>query len=245
MRFIYGRAHSRGRDQPRLDPADYPSWDSEKLDHFLSNQCLLDRPLPGLAVDHHAEVFYAWREAIEAGILKRRFEVTHVDAHSDLAYSDTGRRYLRREVLSWPLEARSHPKEGNDALGDGNYLAFAIANRWISSIEYVIGGRPECECFDDEPPYEWQPGDLTFDDFEGSDPFSRVLRLSSTGSTPSAEPEPPVAFDWYRYQQFQAREPYDFVFLARSRPYTAESADELYERISRRFIGDWPALQSG
>jgi hypothetical protein len=52
-----------------------------------------------------------------------------------------------------------------------------------------------------------------------------------------------VGFDWYRYQQFQAREPYDFIFLARSRPYTPESADELYERIKRRFIGDWLAAR--
>jgi hypothetical protein len=241
--FIYGTAYSCGRDQPRLNPGEYPPWDSKKLDEFLSNQCLLDGPLPGLAVDHHAEVFYAWREAIEAGILKEKFEVTHVDAHSDLAYFDTGRRYLRHEVLSQPIEARRYPKEGDEALYDGNYLAFAVANRWISSIEYVIGGRSEWECFDDEPPYEWQPGDLTFEDFEGSSPFSRVIRLSPAGSTPSAEPEPPVAFDWYRYQQFQAREPYDFIFLARSRPYTPESADELYERIKRRFIGDWLAAR--
>lgn len=242
--FIYGRAHFRGRDDPRLDPDEYRSWNSKKLDEFLSNQCLLDGPLPGLAVDHHAEVFYAWRDAIEAGILKEKFEVTHVDAHSDLAYFDTGRQYLRHEVLSSPIEARRYPKEGVDALGDGNYLAFAIANRWISSIEYVIGGRPEWECFDDEPTYEWQPGDLTFEDFESSSPFSRVIRLSSARSTPAAEPEPAVAFDWCRYQRFQARKPYDFIFVAHSRPYTPQSADELYTRIKERFIGDWPVARN-
>jgi UPF0489 domain len=243
--FIYGTATSRPRDQPRLDPDAHPPWDPEKLEDFLVNQCLLTEPLPGLAVDHHAEVFGAWREAIEAGVLEERFEVTHVDAHSDLAFFDSGRTYLRHEVLSWPVEMRRYPKEGEDALYDGNYLAFAIANRWISSIDYVIGGRDEWESVDDEPPYEWQPGDLTFEDFESSTPFSRVIRLSSAANTPCAEPEPPVAFDWYRYQQFQAPAPYDFIFLARSRPYTPESADELYEQIERQFIGDWPTARSG
>ena len=243
--FIYGKEHSRGRDQPRLDPDEFPPWDSKKLDDFLSAQCLLDGPLPGLAVDHHAEVFHAWRDGIEAGILKPKFEVTHIDAHSDLAFIDTGRSYLKRKVLASPLEARRHPNEGVDALGDGNYLAFAIANRWISSIEYVIGGRPEWECVDDEPPYKWQPGDLIFEDFEGRTPFSHVIRLAPAGNPPSAEPEPPVAFDWYRYQQFQARASYDFIFLAHSRPYTPESADELYERIAQRFIGDWPVGPHG
>ena len=242
--FIYGHAYSRLRGEPRLDPGEYPPWDPPKLDDFLLNQCLLERPLPGLAVDHHAEVFRAWRDAIEAGVLGEKFEVTHVDAHSDLAFFDTGRRYLKHDVLSRPVEARRYPEEGETALYDGNYLAFAIANRWVSSLEYVIGGRPEWECLDDEPPYSWQPGDLTFEDFEDSTPFSRAIRLSSADETSPEGPEPCVPFDWYRYQHFQARAPYDFIFLARSRPYTPESADELYERIEGRFIGDWPVSRS-
>lgn len=242
--FIYGREYSRQRDEARLDAALYPLWSLDKLDRFLTAQCLLRGPLPGLAVEHHAEVFYAWRDAIEAGVLDEPFEVTHVDAHSDLAHVDTGRRYLRSEVLSWPVEARRYPDAGETALGDGNYLSFAIANRWIASLEYVIGGGSEFEEVDDEPPYSWQPGDLTFEDFEGSTPFNHAIKLSPAANTGGVDTEPRVPFDWYRHQQFEARAPYDFIFLARSPAYTPEGADDLYERIRQQFIGDWPIAES-
>ena len=141
--FIYGRADSRLRDQPRLDPDDYPPWEPEKLDDFLRNQCLLDRPLPGLAVDHDAEVFRAWREAIEADVLEEKFEVTHVDAHSDLAFFDTGRRYLRHELLSWPVEARRYPEKVSTRSTTATTWPSPSPTGGSHPIEYVIGGTRE------------------------------------------------------------------------------------------------------
>jgi hypothetical protein len=239
--FLYAKAYSRDRDDPRLNADDFLAWEPEKLKRFLSDRCLLTEPVPGLAVTHHADVFYAWRQAIDAGILKPRFHVTHVDAHSDIAYADSGRTYLRHELLALPVTERRDPKTGDEGLGDGNFLAYAVANRWIHSIEYVIGGR--CDFGDEDtppPPYDWQPGDLVFQDFEDGTPFCRVLQITAAKGTADAEPEPPVAFDWILPAHFQAAAPYDFIFLTQSPPYTPPTADALYAEIERRFVGSWP-----
>jgi hypothetical protein len=36
---------------------------------FLELNCGLGRPLPGYAVEHHADLFFRWRDAIDAGLL--------------------------------------------------------------------------------------------------------------------------------------------------------------------------------
>jgi hypothetical protein len=68
------------------------------------------RRLPGFAVEHHGEVFFRWRDAIDQGGLEPGFHVTH---------------------------NRDSPRTGDDGLGDGNYLAFTIANRWVNDVTYV------------------------------------------------------------------------------------------------------------
>ncbi len=147
--FVYGSEHLRSRDAPRLDPAEHPPWELSKVVDFLESKCLLRGPLPGFAVEHHGEPFFRWRDAIGRGLLRPLFYVTHVDTHADLGLGDCGYIYLLTELLNEPVEARRDVKVGDDGLGDGNYLAFAVANRWISQLAYVIGGRWE-DLEDDE-----------------------------------------------------------------------------------------------
>ncbi len=246
--FVYRSEHWRGRDDPRLDAHAHPPWVLPKVLSFLGSNCGLSGPLPGVAVEHHGELFVRWRNAIEGGLLVPPFHVTHVDAHADLGMGDSGYIYLLTELLRQRPDARDNPKLGDDGLGDGNYLAFAIANRWVSQVIYVLGGRYE-DC-DDDIDYEWQPGDLLPYLFESFDPCTRTVRLptleardlrdnllSADRLTPLAL-QPPVPFDWMLWQRFQATEPFDVICLARSPGFTPKAADAIYDEIRSRFVDE-------
>lgn len=246
--FVYGSEHWRGRDDPRLDAHAHPPWDLPKVLSFLESNCGLSGPLPGFAVEHHGELFFRWRDAIEGEFLVPPFHVTHVDAHADLGMGDSGSIYLLTELLCQRPDARDDPKVGDDGLGDGNYLAFAIANRWVSQVIYVLGGR--YEDFDDDIDHERQPGDLLPSLFESFDPWTRTIRLPTLEArhlrdnllsidrlTPLAL-EPPVRFDWMRWQRFQATEPFDVICLARSPSVPPNAADAIYDEIRSRFVDE-------
>jgi hypothetical protein len=246
--FVYGSGHWRAADAPRLDSEDFCSWEMEKVMSFLELNCGLSQPLPGYAVEHHGELFFRWRDAIDAGLLVPPFEVVHVDAHADVGLGDYGYMYLLTELLQEPVDSRRNPRTGDDALSDGNYLNFAIANRWISKLLYVIGGRSD----DTEvaATHRWQPGDLLPYIFEDFDLWTRTIRLPTLDqrnlsenllSTDRLQPlglEPPVPFDWVTVYEFAAEGPFDMVCLARSPSFTPAESDAVYDAIRERFIDE-------
>lgn len=254
--FVYGSVHWRERNGPRLDPDEYPPWDVGRVLSFLESNCGLDGPLPGCAVEHHGDVFFRWKEAIDSGVLTPPFEVVHVDAHADLGLGDCGYMYLLTELLREPVERRRSPRVGDDALGDGNYLCFAIAAGWISDLRFVIGGRRD-DPEDDVMTYRWQPGDLLPYLFEDFDFGTRTIRLPTLErknleenliSTDRLKPlalGTPVPFDWLLWHEFRADQAFDFVCLARSPAFTPEASDVIYDEIKRRFINEEPASGAG
>ena len=102
---------------------------------FLSERCGLDTPLPGFAVENHGEVFAKWLALIEAGSLKPPFHVTHVDAHGDLSLGEIGYKHILTELVHLPPKER--PVAAAARVGDGDYLAYALACRWVSDLDYV------------------------------------------------------------------------------------------------------------
>jgi hypothetical protein len=238
--FLTDAAILRGPDDGRLDGADFPPWPLEQVLAFLHERCGLTDPLPGFVVENHGELFTRWREAIDAGLLQAPFHVTHVDAHADLGLGDSGYVYLMTSLLFEKPEDRRHPNTGEGGLGDGNYLAFAIACRWLAELVYVFndGGGG-----DDVLPYL----------MEGFDPRARSIQLASVASrrelsenlmTPENltvdHREPTVPFTATGWQDFQADQPFDFICLARSPAFTPPEADAIFDEIRRRFIAEVP-----
>ena len=97
--------------------------------------------------------------------------VTHIDAHADLGLGDAGYIYLHTELLFKPLEERTNPKRDRElGLTDGNWLAFAIACRWISDLTYVFStSGPKTR--------EDRPGDLMVTVMEDFDTHANNLQL--------------------------------------------------------------------
>jgi len=222
-----------------VDPELRP-WSPEAVRDFLENRCGLrrDRPLPGLIVDEHHEIFFDWRRRIQEGLLQPPFEVVHIDAHADLGFGDASVPYVVTELLSLPPDRRTFPcVGGREGLGPGNYLLFAIACRWISRLTYV-----------------YHPGRYP-------DLPERIVQLDARGEgsvqLPWYGPRPPEALQqrwpdeplaWepsvpYRevpgptYRNTEG--PFDLLYIARSPAYTPAEADRLLD-VFRAYLIESP-----
>jgi hypothetical protein len=238
--FVHGAAHWRPDDAGRLDDEEFPAWDLEEALFFLTDRCRLAGPLPGVVVENHGELFGAWRGAIGEGRLSPPFEVTHVDAHADLGLGDSGHVYLMTDLLHRKPEERRDPSEGVGGLEDGNYLAFAIACRWISSLLYVHndeGGH-------DLMPYhladfEPEASQLQLKAMEGSVIAElHELLIDREAPIPVERLEPAIPFRHENWRGFNAVEPFDWICLARSPTYTPSGADAIFDEIRSRFIDE-------
>lgn len=144
--FVWPIAHWPEGDE-RLPESEYSVSRPDDVREFLEQHCCLhpSRKIPGRAVIEHRDAFFTWRAWLRSGILPVPFDVIHVDAHADLGLGDAGWVYLLSEVLALPLRERDVPEIGPRALNSGNYLAFAIANRWIGRLTYVFPVRERRE----------------------------------------------------------------------------------------------------
>ncbi|MBS1878619.1 MAG: UPF0489 family protein [Actinobacteria bacterium] len=238
--FIDGVAHWRTADSARLDAEEFPPWPHDEALRFLEERCLLDGRLPGIAIEHHRELFPRWRAGVEAGSLAAPFHVTHVDAHADLGLGEISYQYLMTELLFEAPKDRLWPREGPGGLDDGSFLAFAIACRWISDLVYVFndGG-----------------GSDVFSFFrEGFDPAADRIQLPAMnraemekvaglrggefGKGNAERLEPSVPFAEVPWHSFQAPAPFDFISLTRSPAFTPPEADVLFDEIRRRWIDE-------
>lgn len=246
--FIEGAAYWRPSDSDRLNAEDFPPWPQQKALSFLEDACKLTEKRPGFVVEHHAELFTCWREAIAADRLEPPFSVTHVDGHADLGLGDSGYIYLMTELLFLPLDERQFPKTGPGGLDDGNWLAFAIACQWMAELVYVLNtGGPPGDLF----PY-YLEGYVSGADRElgfagraesielAAMTKAELERLNAVGDKPLQVEhfEPKVPFSWVPATDFEATESYDVVCLARSPAFTPPESDELFDEIRKRFIDE-------
>jgi hypothetical protein len=230
--FVHGVAHFRDFHAGRLDDNEFPAWDVDKALAFLRERCGLTGRLPGVVVEHHGELFGRWRDAIETGRLAVPFSVTHVDAHADLGLGDAGYVDLLTRVVHQPLDQRRDP---GSALGDGNFLAFAAACRWLSDLTYVYnheGGGNDVMSY-------------VMENFDSNAAHVRLPALTKAQleQLPFDKPqpaglEPPIRFAMVSGLNFQASEPLDVICLCRSPAFTPPAADAVFSAIRKTFIDE-------
>jgi UPF0489 domain len=128
----------------RRSDDEYRNAKSDEVRIFLEQKCHLTRgtKILGKEVVEHEDAFWAWRRWLDEKKLSEPFTVIHVDAHADLGFGDGGWRYLLTDFLALPVEQRRSPRLGHSGLNSGNFLAFAVGNRWISDLRYVTPNRP-------------------------------------------------------------------------------------------------------
>jgi hypothetical protein len=230
--FVHGAAHWRDRGHGRLDASDYPAWSVDEALDVLYARCGLIGRLPGFVVEHHAELFDRWRDGIAAGVLHPPFHVTHVDAHADLGLGDAGYLHLMTSLL---FEAPERRREPGDALADGNFLAFAIACRWVAELDYVFNE----EGGNDVMPYvmEGFNADAAHIQLAALTP-SQIDELLHLGKPQPVRLEPRVPFRAMPCHQFSAESAFDVVCIARSPAFTPATSDVIFDAIRERFIDE-------
>jgi hypothetical protein len=226
-------------------PVHWPQWDDrcpeegrhvlrlEEALAFMRTRCLLNGPLPGGVAEAHDEVFWLWRDAIGSGALEPPFHVTHLDAHADLGLGDSGWVYLMTDLLRRDVADRAEPRTGHGALNEGNFLLYALACRWLDSLEYVYGPGGG----GDELVYALRDFDREADE----------VQLKAISSEAAKRPldfrgwdvlhlEPGVPYRRHEADKYQAGTGFDLIFLTRSPLYTPASADALFDAIRTEFI---------
>jgi hypothetical protein len=225
----------------RLSSNDYRPWSHSDVEDFLTRRCNLrkDRPLPGGVVTYHHELFDHWNSLIESGQIDAPFHLTHVDSHADMGMGDASAGYIMGELLHHAPDNRNHPKRcGDDGLLEGNYVSFALACQWISSIDYIhhpqlfsqsckLHDIPDCLFRDNDP----HCGAIQLKKLP-RDCHDSVQRL--TTFTPiELEPEVPIRF--IKLDDFCADDAFAFVFAAHSPNYTPSTSDSIL-KVIRDFI---------
>lgn len=243
-------------EQERLSEEDYGSsvWSEGEVRGFLENNLGLSKcnKVRGRIVAGHNESLFYWREQIEKDRLVPPFDVIHVDSHADLGLGYSSWKYILEELLKYPVEERYKHSNHLDLQGHicmegiGDYLLFAVAYRWISSITYC--GNPNGECndylvgtlkdFNEEPIWK-QPvqntiqllynPDMPFPDYDDSE---HVKHQFIRGSR--KEPEVPFLII-PSIEDVHFNGDFDFAVLAQSPNYTPASADFIMD-IFREYI---------
>ena len=232
--FLDNIANCREGDE-RLPSDEYNPWPADSVRTFLTRQCGLTTPLPGAVVTEHHELFDVWTSLIDAGRLSIPFNLIHVDAHADMGMGDGGYSYLCCELLHCGMNERRNPRRDRSGLTAGNYILFAIACRWISSITYVH-----------HPGLRLNPHDIIDVAFKDNDPNCGIIQLKRfpqeyfrgihrlTEVEPSGY-EPPVPLTLVCGDSFHIAELPSFLFAAQSPAFTPATSDPLLDVI-REFV---------
>lgn len=225
--FLSRIADSIERGKRLSENEGFIPWSETQVRKFLELNCALNMrtPIQGSFCVYHHEVFKIWRKLILDKKLLSPFEVVHVDAHADLGLGDASWHYIIGELLHKPVDQRFFPKdEYMEGLEEGNYLAFAVACRWIKKLTYTH----HRDCNDDFILYY-------FKDFDESSGFLQLPqydleKLHDPYFYKNYEPlslEPPVPFEVVNSLEYQSDAPFSFVFLTQSPSYTPPLSDKL------------------
>jgi hypothetical protein len=233
--FFLNKVSASREDNKRLSKKRYEPWGKTKLKSFLENRCLLSKkkPLWGKIVKKHHKAFFFWRDLIKEKKVEVPFELVHIDAHSDLGVADWGWIYITSDLLHKPIEERIFPDESLlYGINEANYLAFALACRWISKLTLVIHPKWENDLikiyFKD---YDFTSGFIQLKRFNKIELLDKSFDIDIKGSI--NEPEIPV--ELIRLRDYKSIEPFTILTCSHSKNYTPRKSDALL-RLIKKYI---------
>jgi UPF0489 domain len=240
-------------DEGRRSESEYRHASEQDVRHFLEQHCHLDKSkkIPGRQFTEHRDAFAVWLQWLNEGTLSSPFTVFHVDAHADLGQGSSGWIYLLSELLAMPLANRRNPRIDRDALNSGNYLAYAIANQWISSLICVypnaLWTRQMGPCLHNDKNEELRgrPPDLMSLFFRNGDTATGLIELrhfsaadvkwlTNRSDLTPIHTEPAVPFTFTSEGKLDHRG-FTHMVVAESPQYTPPSTDQLLPVIQEYF----------
>ncbi len=194
---------------------------------------------PGCVMDEHDEAFRAIRDALGQGLIRAPFRLFNIDAHADLGMGlDGGPLHIFRDVIRRPLEERAaNLREGEFCgLSPANWIAYAMANRWIDELVHGAGTGRQLN----DVPWFYRSGEELLQippiAMDGIDPINH--RNRPPGQIVECD-EPCVAFRRQRFDKVQLDEPPDLLLVCRSPAYLPPSGDPIFEALAEMVDESW------
>lgn len=234
MDFFLNKIAIEKTGDVRLDESDYVPWEEKDFRLFLEEKCNLSKEnkILGRIIKDHDKAFYFWEELIKEKNIEVPFQVTHVDAHTDLkaGYPSNALNYILGDLLHLPISRRL--KEFNRSeMGPANYLSFAIACGFFNKVELVI--HPDFD-YCDLPTLFFKEGNVDTSILEMKAYEKKAIEYSNFNCPVHKDPE--IPFQIIRYEQFQSHYYYDYLVFCQSPGYTPKTADFMIEVIKDYII---------
>ena len=210
---------------------EHEPWPAADVRAFLTERCGLSpaRPVPGRVFETHDGALFLWQELLAAGRLAAPFDVTHIDAHSDLGIGRPGPGIVLNGALCQRPETRcdGHAYAARGQLDEANYLLYALAFRWVRRLENVRNPKSKKD----------MPAEIvSVRDAAGVPTALRLAPPLPELFEKMNGREPEIAYREYPSgADFCAETPYDFASLAISPRYAPAEADALVA-VFREFI---------
>ena len=203
-------------------------WSESEVRAFLEEKLRLSRlsPVEGRIYETHDGSLRMWDELVRAGRLSVPFEVTHIDAHSDLGIGYPGPGLVMNNALCRKPDARVNLEDYYrlKQLDEANYLLFALAFRWVSLLENVRNPNSKPD----------MPREIVHERDERSVPTALRLAPPLPSLFEAMNGKEPVV----KYREFASGDDYvstsgfDFISLAMSPRYAPREADCIADVIA-------------
>lgn len=224
--FLNYVAHERNDELERLS-SDYIPWREQDVRRFLEYNCGLVPSVPGRVVRSHHEAFFFWKELISSGQLKTPFELVHIDAHLDTGGwgHKEGGLFILNKLVHFPVKQRPNNINFMDA---GNYLAFAVACHWLSSVTFVLHPEGTSEIsFMIAKDFDSESGFFQISKFE------KEINVQSIRETKRCTIDIEVPFKVLGHEDFNNKQAFDFIVLSISPGFTPKESDALIPVIEK------------
>lgn len=229
MDFFQSEIHTNDTDSNfHLEDDDFKVWTEEDFVDFLENKCGLSKKdkIKGRIFNHHVETYWFAKELIDKRLLSPPFEITHIDAHSDMGFSMSVPYYVFLDTFSKENKAAFENgtlfenAENLRYIDFGNYINAMALNRWLSKIEYVYHDKMD---YLDVPEYIVER-DKTKKGFAFRYNFINQAVI------------PDLTIYAKNKENYQSIQPYDYICVAISPAYTVKEIEPLVEIIKQYII---------
>lgn len=229
MDFFQSEIHTNDTDSNfHLEDEDFKVWSEEAFIDFLENKCGLSKEskIKGRVFNHHVETYWFVKELIDNHFLTTPFELTHIDAHSDMGFSMSVPYYMFLDTFSnenkTSFEAGTlfENVENQRYIDFGNYINAMALNHWLSKIEYVYHDKMD----DLDVPEYIVERDKTKKGF--------AFRYNFIGKAIL----PDLTIYAMNKENYRFTQPYDYICVAISPSFTVKEIEPLVDIIKQYIV---------
>jgi hypothetical protein len=215
-------------DGQRLDSEEYSPWTIQMVRKFIENQCGIttSKRVPGKVLTNHNELFFELRSLHEKSKGNFKFNIDHIDAHSDTGLWDDSYIFIFTHWINYSKQYRLYPPV--EKVKINNFLIFLACAELLNSLNYVSLEQNPADIGHMYFKYvEKNPIAIKFRFYQDLLFKSNVDVLTRLRTWNPNQQSKDIPFNQIYHKYFQAKVKYDYIFLTQSPEYTPIESDEL------------------